>query len=133
MSAVRRLLAKTPAGWLVVVGLLVPGVVAGCSSSDRQRQSMAWSHVEVSDDGHSAVVHAYQHGDPGCWDLVEVSASPFDGGVEVGVWYERTDQEFCMVPCPLQTIPHELEWDPQWDESRAVRPDGTPDHCSEFP
>ena len=128
MSA--RALVRTPA-LAVALLLAAPACSSGGTSEDANRLSMAWSHVEVAPDGRSAVVHAYQVGDPGCWDLVEASAEPVVGAVEVGVWYERTDQELCQLPCPLQTVPHELDWQPEWDEDRIVAPRGTPEHCAE--
>ncbi len=52
----------------------------------------------------------------------------------ISLYYRRTDQRTCIVPCPFGTVVHEAELDsPVLPSLTPIRNPATPKHCSESP
>jgi hypothetical protein len=95
-----------------------------------ERRSLSWTRVEIDPDLEQATVWSSQVEDESCWTEPMASAKRVEGGVEVGVWTRRTDQPMCNTPCPIEPVPHRLDWDPSWRDLAVLEPDDTAPPCT---
>lgn len=90
---------------LVAFAILLAGIGYFVARPDDERISRPWTRAELSEDGRTLTLWVEKPGDPGCevFDHIEVERS--ERSATAAATYERTDQEFCIVPCPLQDEP----------------------------
>ena len=103
-------------------------------SCDSETSTELWPFAEASiaPDGSSVRVSAFLPGDPGCRVFDHIDTDVEDDELVVALYYRRTDQAMCIVPCPFGTVVHEAELDPAVSPSLTpVRHPDTPAHCSE--
>ena len=101
---------RTAIAAALVLIALVAGIGYGVAARDDERESISrpWTRSEISADGRTLTLWVEKPGDPGCevFDHIEVERSRRTA--TAAAIYERTDQEFCIVPCPLQDEPQTI-------------------------
>jgi hypothetical protein len=109
MMSRRRFALATVA---VLAMLIVVGGIVVARRSDDRLISRPWTRSEISEDGRQLTLWVEKPGDPDCevFDHIEVSRTS-DRTATAAAWYERTDQEFCIVPCPLIDEPQSVTLD----------------------
>ena len=104
------MLRRTSMAVLLVLIALVAGVayLAVERGDERPSISRPWTRSEVSEDGRTLTLWVEKPGDPGCevFDHIDVERS--GRTATAAAIYERTDQEFCIVPCPLPDEPQTI-------------------------
>lgn len=91
--------------------------------------SRPWTRAEVSEDGTRLTLWVEKPGDPGCevFDHIEVKHS--NRTTTAAAIYTRTDQEFCIVPCPLQDEPQTVTLDQPLTQVSILHASGATPSC----
>jgi len=93
MRAVRQ------AGLLLAAAALSQMVLAGCSGSGQPRVSFQIVGYRFHDG--FVEVDSQRPSDPGCFVQPELSVTTEADGLHLRVTYLKTDQKFCILPCPV--------------------------------
>jgi hypothetical protein len=131
----------TGIGWVsetryvkTLFGLLISALVlVGCDSGG-STELWPFEKASITPDGSSVQVSAFLPGDPGCHVFDHIDTEVEGDALVISLYYRRTDQRSCILPCPFGTVVHEAELDPPVSPSLTpVRNPATPRHCSESP
>lgn len=120
---------------VVVVGLIVLVVVVGAVvatgalGGSGEEISRPWTSAAVSGDGRTLTLMVEPPGDPGCEEFVRIDVERHGDRATAAAVYRRTDQEFCIVSCPLQDEPRTVVLDEPLTGMEVVAAEGTAPSC----
>ena len=87
---------------LIGLALLLAWVGAGCTGPSRPR--ISFQIVAYRFNGGDIEVDSQQPGDPGCFAQPRLDLTNRPDGLHVGVTYRKTNQRFCILPCPITPL-----------------------------
>ncbi len=116
-----------------LLGLVLAAFLAPACASDESLALWPFQEASISPDGTSLEVLPYARPDTRCYEYDHIDTRVQDSTLVVSLYYQRTSQEFCQIPCPLGVeSPHLASLDPPVSPSLVpVRDPATPEHCSE--
>ncbi|WP_436794563.1 hypothetical protein [Actinospongicola halichondriae] len=116
-------------GVVIVLAVVVGVIVWSAERGGDEWISRPWTTAAVSDDGLELTVWVEKPGDPACevFDHLDVDRS--ERTAVVSAIYRRTDQDTCIVPCPLEDEAHTVTLDEPLGDLDIVHSPDAVDSC----
>ena len=84
-----------------IVIALIGLALEGCHSGQRRESFEIFAYRFA---GGKVTVASQRPGDPGCYTTPRLEAVPQNDELHLRVTYIRTDQKFCITPCPVDPL-----------------------------